>query len=269
MSKRSPLSRPSVALAASLTVLAAAPVAAQGTSEQRAACTGDAMRLCLSAVPDVGRITACMKSHYGDLSPRCQATFNEGSGAAPPRKLAEEPAKPVEKKPVENKQAESKPAERKPAESKQAEGKQAESRRVQAKVESRRGERQQAAARRETPRGETAATPSRERATAHLAAPRRNREVAEAAASEAPRRDLAGREPPVRQPTPRIAAKSLPSERFPPYPDIGGAAGTAPPRPQLAAGLSASAGNLAVACREGLIDPYTCGHTIPSLGLGE
>jgi hypothetical protein len=51
---------------------------AQGTSEQRAACMGDAFRLCSAEIPNVGKITACMKSNYSKLSPRCQAQFAKG-----------------------------------------------------------------------------------------------------------------------------------------------------------------------------------------------
>lgn len=50
------------------------------TPEQRAACTPDALRLCASEIPDVGRVTACMKANRASLSPRCQASF---PGAAP------------------------------------------------------------------------------------------------------------------------------------------------------------------------------------------
>src|SRR4051812_2100078 len=40
--------------------LTSAPVAAQGTPEQRAACQGDAQRLCGQYIPDIDGITACM-----------------------------------------------------------------------------------------------------------------------------------------------------------------------------------------------------------------
>ncbi|HZN28337.1 MAG TPA: hypothetical protein VFB88_03160, partial [Xanthobacteraceae bacterium] len=53
----------------------ASPAAAQGTPQQRAACEGDAMRLCGNYVPDVQRITACMHAKRSHLSPRCRAVF--------------------------------------------------------------------------------------------------------------------------------------------------------------------------------------------------
>ena len=55
------------------------PAAAQGTPGQRAACEGDAMRLCNQYVPNVQRITACMAQHRRYLSPRCRAVFYGGS----------------------------------------------------------------------------------------------------------------------------------------------------------------------------------------------
>ena len=60
--------------------LTAQPAAAQGgTPEQRAACEGDAMRLCNQYVPDVNRVSACMSQHRRYLSPRCRAVFHGGA----------------------------------------------------------------------------------------------------------------------------------------------------------------------------------------------
>jgi type II secretory pathway component PulL len=55
--------------------LAALPAAAQGTPEQRAACQGDAQRLCGQYIPDVQRITDCMIKMRRYVSPRCRATM--------------------------------------------------------------------------------------------------------------------------------------------------------------------------------------------------
>jgi hypothetical protein len=55
--------------------LASSPAAAQGTPEQRAACENDAMRLCGQFIPDVDRITACMKRNCARVSPRCAAAM--------------------------------------------------------------------------------------------------------------------------------------------------------------------------------------------------
>jgi hypothetical protein len=49
--------------------------ALQISAEQRASCTPDALRLCSSEIPDIARVTACMKANRANLSQRCQATF--------------------------------------------------------------------------------------------------------------------------------------------------------------------------------------------------
>jgi hypothetical protein len=38
-------------------------------------CTGDAMRLCASEIPDVDRVTACMVQKRAELSNGCKAVF--------------------------------------------------------------------------------------------------------------------------------------------------------------------------------------------------
>ena len=47
------------------------------TADQQQACTGDALRLCSSDVPDVDRITACMVRNRTQLSPECRIYFRE------------------------------------------------------------------------------------------------------------------------------------------------------------------------------------------------
>jgi hypothetical protein len=52
------------------------PVASRAyTPEQEQACSGDAMRICGSEIPDVDRITACMVRNKSQLSPPCQVFF--------------------------------------------------------------------------------------------------------------------------------------------------------------------------------------------------
>ena len=46
--------------------------AAQGSDESRQACTGDAMRVCSDFIPDVPKITACMKRKRAQLSAECR-----------------------------------------------------------------------------------------------------------------------------------------------------------------------------------------------------
>jgi hypothetical protein len=70
------------AVPAGLALIAAltpTPAAAQGTPEQRAACEGDAMRLCSAHVPDVQKITSCMSRNRRNLSAGCRAVFEGGS----------------------------------------------------------------------------------------------------------------------------------------------------------------------------------------------
>jgi hypothetical protein len=49
--------------------------AEHGTVEQRMACMGDAFRFCFSEIPNIPRITTCMKANFRQLSPACQAQF--------------------------------------------------------------------------------------------------------------------------------------------------------------------------------------------------
>ena len=66
-----------LALAIALFASGIATPASAYTPEQQQACTPDAMRLCGEYVPDVERITACMRSKRAYLSPRCRAEFNK------------------------------------------------------------------------------------------------------------------------------------------------------------------------------------------------
>ena len=52
------------------------------TPEQEQMCWGDAMRLCYSEIPDVGRITACMERQRESLSDGCKAVFEMDRPAA-------------------------------------------------------------------------------------------------------------------------------------------------------------------------------------------
>jgi hypothetical protein len=67
-----------VHLACTLTLLAGAlalrpnAAAAQGNDAARDACTPDAMRLCADVIPDVARVTACMKAKSRQLSEPCR-----------------------------------------------------------------------------------------------------------------------------------------------------------------------------------------------------
>lgn len=49
---------------------------AQGTDQQREACTPDAFRLCGQFMPDAGRVEACLRNAGPRLSPACYVVFN-------------------------------------------------------------------------------------------------------------------------------------------------------------------------------------------------
>jgi hypothetical protein len=70
-----PLFRLAAAAAFVGTIWAAAPApaGAQGTPQQQQACSGDAQRLCGQFIPDIPKITACMKQKRAQLSPACRA----------------------------------------------------------------------------------------------------------------------------------------------------------------------------------------------------
>jgi hypothetical protein len=56
--------------------------AAQGDDAARQACTPDAMRLCGDFIPDVAKITVCMKAKRAQLSAPCRAVmYSAGRGA--------------------------------------------------------------------------------------------------------------------------------------------------------------------------------------------
>jgi hypothetical protein len=70
-----------VQLACALVLLAGAltcrldGAAAQGDDAARQACTPDAMRLCADVIPDVAKVTACMKAKSSQLSAPCRVAM--------------------------------------------------------------------------------------------------------------------------------------------------------------------------------------------------
>ena len=53
----------------------------QGTSQQRAACTSDAFRLCASYIPDVTKVETCLRTRKSDLSAACRSVFSQNSAS--------------------------------------------------------------------------------------------------------------------------------------------------------------------------------------------
>jgi hypothetical protein len=64
-----------------LCVLSTAALASvsKPTAEERAACMGDAMTLCITAIPNRARIASCLASKMSQLSPRCRAQFEKAA----------------------------------------------------------------------------------------------------------------------------------------------------------------------------------------------
>ena len=46
------------------------------TADQQRLCSSDAFRLCSSDIPDVERVTTCMRKHKASLSDGCKAVFD-------------------------------------------------------------------------------------------------------------------------------------------------------------------------------------------------
>lgn len=76
--------------------LCAQPAGAQGTDQEREACTPDAMRLCGQFIPDAGRIETCLRGAGPRLSPACYAVFYPPRvvNQTPPRSGRRTPAPP-------------------------------------------------------------------------------------------------------------------------------------------------------------------------------
>ena len=47
------------------------------TAEQQRLCSNDAFRLCSSEIPNVDRVTICMRKHKASLSDGCKAVFDK------------------------------------------------------------------------------------------------------------------------------------------------------------------------------------------------
>lgn len=71
-----------LAILACILAFGASGAIAQGTDAERQACTPDAMRLCGDVIPDVAKVTACMKAKSSQLSPECRAAMRGGKKGA-------------------------------------------------------------------------------------------------------------------------------------------------------------------------------------------
>jgi len=60
-----------------LALFAAAAAHAEGTPEQRKACTPDVYRLCPGEIPNARAITSCLRRQKASLSEACRAVFEQ------------------------------------------------------------------------------------------------------------------------------------------------------------------------------------------------
>lgn len=58
-----------------LLAFAAPPALAQGTTQERSDCMGDALRFCSSDIPFVEEIESCLSENLARLSPACRREF--------------------------------------------------------------------------------------------------------------------------------------------------------------------------------------------------
>src|SRR5258708_15595133 len=70
-----PLTQWRVALALLSATASPAPSFAQGTVEQRLACTPDALRLCSAFIPNADEITICLGEKNAELGDACRTAF--------------------------------------------------------------------------------------------------------------------------------------------------------------------------------------------------
>ena len=59
------------------------------SAEAQQQCTGDAMRLCGSEIPNISKITACMYKHRSDLSAGCRSVMDRDLASQKTRKVSE------------------------------------------------------------------------------------------------------------------------------------------------------------------------------------
>jgi hypothetical protein len=67
----------SLTIAFSVALLALPTASYAFSPEAQQMCTGDAFRLCSSEIPNIDRITACMKQHRTSLSTGCRTVMDK------------------------------------------------------------------------------------------------------------------------------------------------------------------------------------------------
>jgi hypothetical protein len=72
-----------VSLALLSATVSPAPSFAQGTPEQRLACTPHVFRLCSASIPNADEITACLRERSAELSDACRTALEAGMNQTP------------------------------------------------------------------------------------------------------------------------------------------------------------------------------------------
>src|SRR5712671_1857185 len=78
-----PLTRWRLSLALLCATASPAPCFAQGTLEQRLACTPDVLRLCSAFIPNADEITTCLREKNAELSDACRTAVEAGTKQLP------------------------------------------------------------------------------------------------------------------------------------------------------------------------------------------
>lgn len=78
-----PIMRHKLILSLLAALMMASIAHAASRDEQTKACKADAIHFCASDIPNKQKITACMKTHYDELSPGCKTMFHKPADAGP------------------------------------------------------------------------------------------------------------------------------------------------------------------------------------------
>jgi hypothetical protein len=76
------------ALAIAASTMAASTQSFAYTAEAQQMCTGDAFRLCSSEIPNISKITTCMRANRSKLSVGCRQVMDKDDAAARSNKVA-------------------------------------------------------------------------------------------------------------------------------------------------------------------------------------
>ena len=75
-------------LVGGIAVVAGPTAASAQQANAEEACTPDVMRLCYDAVPDRGKIVACMRSKRGQISLPCRQAMGQGARVSKKKRRA-------------------------------------------------------------------------------------------------------------------------------------------------------------------------------------